>query len=267
MTTFKSFLLAAAVATVALASLPLTRAESPTLAAVRQRDRLTVGSEMVFPTLNFKNPTTGVNEGFMADLARALAKQILGDEKKIEFRHTEDETRFEDVRDGAFDLLIDTTPASGEKLKLADFSDESFRSGSALLVRKGSPIRSIDDIKAGTRVAFVTANPDVKGIKAKAPGATYLEFENSPAAFAAVREGRADVFTQVVTHLYRAASQDHDYTVVGRFTTKSYRIAYRKGDTELGEYLNAFLKKFRDSGDYDRLFDKWFAAYGGANVR
>jgi aspartate/glutamate/glutamine transport system substrate-binding protein len=253
--------------TAALLSLTSLRAESETLAAIRQRDRLLVGSEMVFPTLNFKNPTTGENEGFMADIARALAKQLLGDEHKVEFRHTEDDTRFEDVRRGEFDVLIDTTPSNTEKLKIVDFTDESFRSGSALLVKKGSPIKSIDDIKAGTRVAFVTANPDVKLIRAKAPDATYLEFDKSPEAFAALRDGRADVFTQVVTHLYRAASQDSNYTLVGRFTAKPYRIAYRKGDAEFGAYLNDFLKHLHASGEYDRLFNKWFAAYGGAIVR
>jgi putative glutamine transport system substrate-binding protein len=243
------------------------KAESETLAHIRQRDRLIVGSEMVFPTLNFKDPVTGRNEGFMADLARALAKQLLGDENKVEFRKTDDATRLETVARGDVDLLIDTIPVSAEKLKLADFSDETFRSGSALLVKKGSAIKTIDDIKPGTRVAFVTANPDVKAIREKAPGATYLEFEKSGDAVAALKDGRADVFTQVVTHLFRAASQDTGFAVTGRFTSKPYAIALKKGDRGMQAAVNDFLKSFRASGDYDRLYAKWFAAYGGAAVR
>ncbi|MDI1319914.1 MAG: transporter substrate-binding domain-containing protein, partial [bacterium] len=80
-----------------------------------------------------------------------------------------------------------------------------------------------------------------------------------------VRE--ADVFTQVVTHLFRAASQNPGYVLTGRFTTKSYAMVVRKGDTELQTYLNDFLKKFRASGEYDRLYARWFAAYGGENIR
>lgn len=243
------------------------RAESETLARIHQRDRLIVGNEMVFPTLNFKDPATGRNEGFMADLARALAKRLLGDESKVEFRQTTDATRLELVARGEVDLLIDTIPVSAEKLKVADFSEESFRSGSALLVKKGSAIKTIDDLKPGMRVAFVTANPDVKVIREKVPGATYLEFEKSAEAVASLKDGRADAFTQVVTHLFRAASQETGLTVTGRFTTKPYAIALRKGDAEMQSAVNGFLKAFRASGDYDRLFAKWFSPYGGDTVR
>ena len=242
-------------------------AESGSLARIRERGRIIVGSNMVFPTLNFQNPATGRNEGFMADLGRAVAKQLLGDESKVEFHKTGEDTRFDDVNKGVADVLIDTIPVSEEKLKIVDFSSETFVSGSALLVKAGSPIKTIDDIKAGTRVAFGSANPDVKFIKAKVPGATYLEFEKSPDAVAALQEGKADVFTQVVTHLFRAASQNPGYVLTGRFTTKSYAMVVRKGDAELQSYLNEFLKKFRASGEYDRLYAKWFAAYGGENIR
>ncbi|MDI1319674.1 MAG: transporter substrate-binding domain-containing protein, partial [bacterium] len=166
-------------------------AESGSLARIRDRGRLIVGSNMVFPTLNFPNPTTGRNDGFMADLGRAVAKQLLGDEAKIEFHKTGEDTRFDDVNKGVVDVLIDTIPVSEEKLKIVDFSSETFVSGSALLVKAGSPIKTIDDIKAGTRVAYGSANPDVKLIKAKSPGATYLEFEKSPEAVAALKEGKA----------------------------------------------------------------------------
>ncbi|WP_091057296.1 transporter substrate-binding domain-containing protein [Opitutus sp. GAS368] len=263
--TLQRFLVTAAL----LLSVPVgtLQAEAPTLTIIRQHGVLRIGNEMVFPRLNFKNPTTGENEGFMADLARALARRILGDEKKVEFVLTNDETRFEDLQRGAFDVLIDTTPSNLEKVKVADFSGESFRAGSALLVKRGSPIKTIDDIKPDTRVAFVTANPDIKLIKEKAPRAVYLQFENDEDAVKALVNGQADVFTQVVTHLYAAATTNPGYVPTGRFTTKFYRIAYPKGDTEFGAYLNDFLKQMRDSGEYDRLFDKWFSAYGGNTVR
>jgi putative glutamine transport system substrate-binding protein len=245
----------------------VARAESETLARIRQRDRLVVGTELAFPTLNFKDPATGRCEGFMADLAHALAQRLLGDGSKVEFHPVNDQTRFDDVNGGVVDLLIDTVPISEERAKIVGLSDETFRSGSALLVKQGSPIRSIDDLKPGTRVAYVTANPDVKVIRAKAPDATFLEFEKSGDAMAALKDGRADVFTQVVTHLYRAASQNPGYVLVGRFTSKPYGMVTKKGDDELRATLNDFLKALRASGEYDRLFQKWFAAYGGDNVR
>ena len=199
----------------------------------------------------------------MADLARALAKRMLGDESKVEFRQTTDETRFEMLAKNEIDLIIDVTPTSEEKLQHVDFSDEIFRSGSGLLVKKGSPIKGVADLRKGTRVIYVTENKDVKDLQAKAPDATYIGFPNSKEAVAALKAGKGDVFTQVVTHLYRTASQDPDYVVVSRFTDKPYLIAFRKGDNVMRDYVNEALRSMKASGEYDRLFDKWFAPYGG----
>ncbi len=238
-----------------------------TLAEIRERERLIIGNKQAFPTFNAKDPATGRNEGFFADLARALAKQTLGDANKVTFVVTTDENRFVKLAHGEVDLLIDTIPVNDEKQKVADFSDETFCSGSAFLVKKGSNFRGIEDVKPGTRIAYVKANEDIALIRARAPGATYLEFEGSPEALQALKDGRADAFTQVVTHLFRAASQDANYKLVGRFTTKPYHVFLKKGDIGMHSYLNKFLHSLRASGEYDRLYQKWFAPYGGDGVR
>ena len=236
---------------------------SPTLDDIRKRDKLLVGNKFGFQTFNYRDAATGRYEGYMADLARALAKRMLGDENKVEFRKTTDETRFEMLARKEIDLIVDLTPSSEEKLAHADFSDEIFRSGSGLLVKKGSPIRGASDLRRGTRVLYVTENKDIDKLRALAPEATYIPFENSKDAFAALKAGKGDAFTQVVTHLYRAASQDPDYVVVSRFTDKPYYVAFRKGDTVLRDYLNAALRSMRDAGEIDRIYAKWFEPYGG----
>jgi len=251
-----------------------TTAPAPTLERIRQRGYLIVGNEFKFPTMNVLDPATGRNEGFMADLARSLAQRLFGDEGKVKFFHTEDDTRLNDVVDGRVDMLIDTTGGIADnaaqldaKKKLVDFSDETFHSGSALLVRKDGPVKGLDDIGEGARVLYVKANPDVAVLRARAPHASYIAFDSSADALAALKAGRGDAFTQVVTHLYRAASQDAAYTVVGRFTGKSYAVVYRKGDRALGAYLNDWLAAIKANGEYDRLYRKWFFPYGGAALR
>jgi aspartate/glutamate/glutamine transport system substrate-binding protein len=239
---------------------------SATMQNIKARDQLIIGSELKFPRMNVKDPASGRNEGFMADLSRVLAKQMLGDENKVAWSIVDDDTRIPNVVNGSIDLVIDTTGVNPERAKIVGFSDEIFRSGSGLLVKRGSPIKSVDDIHKGTRVIYVKANPDIKYIKAKVPDATYIEFENSMDAFAALKAGKGDVFTQVVTHLYRAASEDADYVLVSRFTNKSYNVIIKKDDPVLRDYLNDFLRSLKSSGEYDRLYQKWFAAYGGNAV-
>jgi aspartate/glutamate/glutamine transport system substrate-binding protein len=236
---------------------------SGALQLIKGRGRLIVGNEFVFPGFNAVDPSTNRNEGFFADIARDLAGRILGDENKVEFVKTTDDTRLQWAAEGKVDVLIDTIPRGSEKAKLVDFSEDTFISGSGLLVRKGSPIHTIADIRAGTRVIYGKENLDVKLIQAKVPDAVYIEFPKSAEAFQALKDGKGDVFTQVVTHLYRAARQDPNFVLTGRFTTKHYAMAYKKGDKELGDLLNEFLRSIRASGEYDRLYSKWFSAYGG----
>lgn len=253
---------AQAVASVSPAA-ALSAQGSPTLENIRKRGKLVVGNKFGFQTFNFPNPATGRYEGYMADVSRALAQKLLGDPDKIEFRKTTDETRFRMMASDEIDVIVDLTPSSEEKLQHVDFSEEIFRSGSGLMVRKDSPIRRVQDLRKGTRVVYVTENHDIEKLKVLAPEATYIGFENSKEAIAALKAGKGDAFTQVVTHLYRAASQDPGLVVVDRFTDKPYLIAVKKGDTEMRDQVNEFVRSMRASGELDRLFQKWFGPYGG----
>ena len=54
------------------------------LTTITQRDRLIVGIRNDAPPFGFKDKN-GFTVGYDADLARLIAKGILGDEKKVEF--------------------------------------------------------------------------------------------------------------------------------------------------------------------------------------
>ncbi|MBL1705410.1 glutamine ABC transporter substrate-binding protein GlnH, partial [Klebsiella pneumoniae] len=88
-------------------------------------------------------------EGFDVDVAKALAKKILGDEKKLELKEVTSKTRIPLLKNGDIDAIIATMTITEERKKEVDFSDVYFKAGQSLLVKKGSNIKSIDDIKQG----------------------------------------------------------------------------------------------------------------------
>jgi putative glutamine transport system substrate-binding protein len=258
--------LAALVSMLCCSHLLLAQSDA-TISKIRERGYIIVGNKQVFPTMNFRDPATGRNEGFFAEIARGLAHQLLGDREKVEFHLVNDENRFPKLASGEVDFLIDTIPTSPEKEELAARSEETFVSGSGLLVKRGSPIRGLADIGDGTRIAFVNANQDVARLRELAPGAVFVGFESSDEALQAVKDGRADVFTQVVTHLFRAASRNRDCEVVDRYTQKPYYIFMRKGEPRTVEVVNAFLRELRSNGEYARIYDAAFGEIGGHNLR
>ncbi|SCN31009.1 ABC transporter, substrate-binding protein probable glutamine-binding protein [Bacillus cytotoxicus] len=225
---------------------------------IKKRGKLVVGVKNDTNLFGLKNPSTGQVEGFDVDMAKALAKRILGDEKKLELKEVTSKTRIPMLKNGDIDAIIATMTITEERKKEVDFSDVYFKAGQSLLVKKGSDIKSIDDVKKGVKVLAVKGSTSTQNVRQKAPEATVLEFENYSEAFTALKAGQGDVLTTDNAILYGMAKQDANYEVVGKiFTNEPYGIAVQKGATDLTKEINDLLKEIKENGEYDKLYEKW----------
>ncbi|MCM3628223.1 glutamate ABC transporter substrate-binding protein [Paenibacillus glycanilyticus] len=232
--------------------------EASVLGDIKKRGKLVVGVKYDTKLFGLKDPASGNVEGFDVDIAKALAKEILGDETKIELKEVTSKTRIPMLNNNDIDMIIATMTITEERKKEVDFSDVYFKAGQSLLVKKGSPIKSIDDIKKGTKVLAVKGSTSVDNIKAKVPDAAILEFDNYQDAFSALKAGQGDTLTTDNAILYGMAVQDPGYEVVGEpFTDEPYGIAIKKGAADLLNSVNEGLKKLHDSGEYDKIYEKW----------
>jgi putative glutamine transport system substrate-binding protein len=157
------------------------------------------------------------------------------------------------------DMIVATMTITDERKKQVDFSDVYFKSGQSLLVKKGSPIKSVADVKKGTKVLAVKGSTSVDNIKKAAPDATVLEFDNYQDAFSALKAGQGDTLTTDNAILYGMAVQDPNYEVVAAkpFTDEPYGIAVKKGETALLTAVNDGLKKLQSDGEYNTIYKKW----------
>ncbi|HDR7597498.1 MULTISPECIES: glutamine ABC transporter substrate-binding protein GlnH [Bacillus cereus group] len=225
---------------------------------IKKRGKLVVGVKNDTNLFGLKNPSTGQVEGFDIDIAKALAKKILGDEKKLELKEVTSKTRIPMLKNGDIDAIIATMTITEERKKEVDFSDVYFKAGQSLLVKKGSNIKNIDDVKQGVKVLAVKGSTSTNNIRQKSPEATVLEFENYSEAFTALKAGKGDVLTTDNAILYGMAKQDSNYEVVGKkFTDEPYGIAVRKGADDLTKEVNSLLKDMNANGEYDKLYEKW----------
>ena len=119
------------------------------LEQIKKSEKLVVGVKNDTNLFGLKNPSTGEVEGFDVDIAKALAKKILGDEKKLELKEVTSKTRIPLLKNGDIDAIIATMTITEERKKEVDFSDVYFKAGQSLLVKKGSDIKSIDDVEKG----------------------------------------------------------------------------------------------------------------------
>jgi len=113
-------------------------------------------------------------------------------------------------------------------------------------------------LKKGMTVLTAKGSTSAQNIRKAAPDVNVLEFENYAEAFTALRSGQGDALTTDNALLMGMAKQDPNYRVLDEtFTEEPYGIAVRKGNTELLQVINEYLKEIRENGEYDRIYEKW----------
>jgi putative glutamine transport system substrate-binding protein len=258
------------VAASARAELP---AGSPTLDAIQRRGKLVVGSCFKFRTMLVDNPATGDPQGFDADIARLLAARMLGDEHRIEWRWAQGKDNYGNIRflvRGDVDIIVDPIGESADKEAVGvAFTDDVMPAGNALLVPKGSPIRSVADLKTGTRVIVSDFFADVALLKEICRGHApkFLVYGDEWDAREALRSGAGDVYADHITHLYDEAAANPNVTIVGQWTYAVYGFTVKSGDPVFLKYLNGFIADLKASGQWQRLYDRWFTPYLTTTIR
>lgn len=233
-------------------------AATGTVAKIKERGKFVVGVKYDLNLFGLKDPASGNVEGFDIDIAKAIAKKILGDENKIELKEVTSKTRIPMLKNGEIDAIIATMTITEERKKEVDFSDVYFRAGQSLLVKKDSPINGLQDLKKGMKVLTAKGSTSAKNIREKAPDVEVLEFENYAEAFTALKAGQGDALTTDNALLFGMAKQDPNYRVTEEtFTEEPYGIAIQKGDAEFVKVVNDLLKEMKENGEYDKIYEKW----------
>ncbi|WP_322903103.1 glutamate ABC transporter substrate-binding protein [Paenibacillus campi] len=231
---------------------------SSVLDQIKQRGKLIVGVKYDTKLFGLKDPASGNVEGFDVDMAHALAKSILGDASKVELKEVTSKTRIPMLNNGDVDMVIATMTITDERKKEVDFSNVYFQAGQSLLVKKGSPIKGIEDVTANTTILAAKGATSIKNIEAKVPGVKVLEYDNYQDAFNALKAGQGDALTTDDAILYGMAAQDPNYEVVGKpFTDEPYGIAVKKGQTALVDAINKGLSEMKADGSYNEMYKKW----------
>jgi polar amino acid transport system substrate-binding protein len=197
--------------------------------------------------------------GFDVDLVNLIAKD-LGVTQQIF------DTPFETITSGTSfnanqcDLAAAGMTITDERKQAIDFSDPYFDASQALLVKKGSNIKSLADLK-GKKLGVQqdTTGEKYANDNAAANGYTVVQFEDLPLSETAVRTGAVDAVINDNGVLYDYAKEFPDTEVTTEFpTNEKYGIGVKKGNTALLTKINEVLKKAKESGEYDKIYEKWF---------
>jgi len=253
--------------TLALAGVAPAFAET-TLEKVNRTGVLTIGTRTGSPPFGFinaRNEWVGfsidlVNQAILPKISQKLGKPI-----KLEKKESTPATRIPLLSSGAVDLIAETMTDTRTRRENVDFSLTYFVTGAQFLVKKGSPIKGIQDI-AGKRIAAQQGATNERIIRERYPSAMLRVFPDQPAAFQALAQGQVDAYTNdgiQLAGLKAKAPTPGEWEIVGDFYSyEPYGMAMRRDDSDFRNIVDFALMEAIESGKYSEIYDRWFGPKG-----
>lgn len=225
---------------------------------ILKNDKLVVGVKFDAKPFGFKD-TDGELKGFDIDLAKKIAKNILGDENKVEFVQVTPSSRILTLTSGKVDMVIATMSITPQRRKVVNFSMPYYLAGQALMTPKNSDIQGLTDLR-NKKVIVVLGTTGERSIKHFAPNAIIQGYKSTSEAYQALKAGKGHAMTTDDTILAGIIMNDPTMKILSkRYTQEPYAIAFRleKESDSLRHNINHILEHLQQTGELNKLKNKW----------
>ncbi len=195
--------------------------------------------------------------GFDVDIVDLVAKDI-GVTQEVTDTPFDGIQSGADLNSGKCDLAAAGMTITDTRKQNFDFSDPYFDATQALVSKKGSGISGFDQLK-GKKLAVQNGTTGQEYATKNAPGVSLVVFEDLGLLLNAVETGAADAGINDNGVLYDWVKKKPNFEVSKEFNTgEQYGIGVKKGNDLLLKKINEQISKAKSSGEYDRIYEKWF---------
>lgn len=236
-------------------------AHADQLADIKARGTLICGVLGGYEPFGFQDPVTREVNGYEPELCRGLAV-ALG--VRPELKVVTAQGRVPELLQGRVDVEAALLGWSKEREAQVDYSNIYAMVASKIMVTTSSGVTNTDQL--AERKIGVAKGSALEGIaQARFPKGTVISFDDTPAAYLALRQGKIAGLLMTETTLASLRKQDPqgDRTVILPTVYENAQQAFvmRKGDNAtLKAAINSFLDELEQSGKAQALYDKWFGA-------
>lgn len=225
--------------------------------APAQSKVLKVGSDTAFAPFEFQDEKSKEYVGFDMDLIRAVGKQM---GYTVEIQGMGFDALIPALEAGQIDAVISAMTITDERAKKVTFSKPYYKSGLTIVVKPdNTTIKDFKDLE-GKRIAVQIGTTGADEAK-KVKDAKIREFNTAPEAFLELRAGGVDAVVNdlPVNEYYIKQMGGKDGKIVGQpLTSEDYGIATAKKNTELAQKIDKALEELKKSGEYAKIYEKWF---------
>ncbi|HNV93446.1 MAG: glutamine ABC transporter periplasmic protein [Candidatus Methanofastidiosum methylothiophilum] len=219
---------------------------------------LTIGTEAEFAPFEVRLEN-GSFYGFDIALGEAIAKEL---GLKVDYIDTDFAGIILSLNSGKFDIAMSAMTITEERKKSINFSDPYFDTGLSLAVPANSPVQKLDDLNGkivGVQLGttgdlYASSLKNVKEVK---------RYPHAPDAFLDMKNGKVDaVINDDVVSKPIVAKDPNSFKIIsGLLTIEQYGIAVPKDNEALLQKINAALKKIKENGTYDQIYDQYIIHY------
>lgn len=210
----------------------------------------------------------GANQGYDIILAKRIARELLGDENKVEFVLVEAANRVEFLKSNKVDIILANFTQTPERAEQVDFALPYMKVALGVVVPKDSEIKSVEDLKDKTLILNKGTTADAYFTKNHADIKT-LKFDQNTETFAALMDKRGDALAHDNTLLFAWVKERPDYKVVIKELGNQDVIApaVKKGDKELKEFIDNLIISLAAEQFFHKAYDESLRAHFGADIK
>ncbi len=209
----------------------------------------------------------GQNQGFDVEIAKHVAKDLLGDENKVEFVLTEAANRVEYLKANKVDIIFANFTVTPERKEVVDYAKPYLKVALGVVSPKDAPITDIAQLK--DKVLLVNKGTTADSFFSKQHKEIKLQkYEQNTETFDALKDKRGVALAHDNLLVLAWAKENPDYTV-GITTLGEQDLiapAVKKGNKELLDWLNKDLDKLSKEGVIHQAYEKTLKPVYGDTV-
>jgi len=223
---------------------------------------LRVGTDATYPPFEMVDTRSGQPEGFDIDIMNAVCRI---NNWRPEYIVTPFDGMISGLKSKKYDCIISAMTITPQRQAIVSFSQPYYLAGQVVAVPvEDTVIKSVENL-SGRKVGVQLGTTGERLAKTL-PGVEVFSFDNIGAAFIDMENGHIDAVLNDLPTSEEYIRLKGRAKIVGELLSKEYYgIAVRRQDGRLLKRIDSSLTIIKESGEYDKISQKWFQTKDSIN--
>ena len=207
----------------------------------------------------------GKNQGFDVYVAKRFAKDLLGDESKVEFVLVDAASRVAYLESKKVDVIMANFTVTDERKQKVDFTNPYMKVSLGVVSPDGAKITSEDQLK-GKKIIVAKGTTAETYMTKNHPDVELIKFEQYSEIFQALKDNRGDAILSDNTEVIAWAKDNPGFTVgiASLGSADTIAPAVTKGNTELRDWINTELETLGKENFVHKAYDETLKSVYGS---